>query len=127
MSSQETHIDGDVGPVLSGSFGGPVQTGQSVIVTVQQAAQAELPPELQNATLRQMTVGVIAAVQNLEDRIYYAAREDAQERQKRQEEADQHRRAVRTWLIALTFGVVLSLVFNAAWAWVWQTRFGWLW
>lgn len=89
---------GDVhGPVQSGTFSAPVQT-----VNVSIPVAQELPPELQNVTLKQMVLGVITALQNFEVRYYDDRKadkaeeaEDRADRQARQSEADEHRVAVR--------------------------------
>lgn len=108
--SPKTDIGGDVTNSLSGSFSGPVTTDdrsqtQSVSVVVQQAAQEGLPPELRNVALHAMVLGVIKALQDLSDRIYYDKKADDKIRQERQgladeryEEAKEHREMVNAQL-----------------------------
>lgn len=125
------------GNALSGDFAGPVTTGQNVTVVVQQAMQAELPPELQNKSLRHMIVGAIAALQHLEDRIYYDKKEDEKERKERQEETDRNydearadRRRIWRFLLITMMIALLSLVISLMSIWLTNQlveRFGWLW
>jgi hypothetical protein len=110
----KTDIEGDVTNSLSGVFSGPVTTddrtqSQSVTVTVQQAVQEGMPPELKNATLHHMILGAIRAIQDLGDRIYYTRRDDEAERKERQglqderyEETQHHRESVNAQLDMLT-------------------------
>jgi hypothetical protein len=110
----KTDIEGDVTNSLSGSFSGPVTTDdrtqtQSVSVVVQQAVKQDLPPELQNATLHQMVLGLIQAIQDLEIRLWKTAKTDQEDRKERQGVADTrheetlvHRESVNAQLDMLT-------------------------
>lgn len=114
MTGETTNLGDVTGPVISGTASGPVGIGGSVMVTVQQAAQTELPPELQNATLRQMVVGLIDALQGMEARIYETAQRDAKERRERQLEADAYRARVEQRLERIDAAVNRSLWTSAA-------------
>lgn len=106
----KTDVDGNVhGPVQSGAFSGPVQT-----VHVSIPVATEIPPELQNATLRQIQLGLITAIQNLEDRVYHWRKDEAAERIARQHDTDGHRVAMTNRIDRIDHAVQRMLV-NVRW------------
>lgn len=93
MADDTRHIHTEGGDYAEGTVDkriqAPTATGGSVTLNLHALADAELPPELQNVTLRQMILGVIASIQSLEDRVYYARKEDQTERREHWADMDQ--------------------------------------